>query len=38
MVASCANRCIIMEKGSVVAEVEPVQLEDPEFSQRYLAI
>ncbi len=38
MVASCANRCIIMEKGSVVAEVEPAQLEDPEFSQRYLAI
>lgn len=38
MVASCANRCIIMEKGSVVAEVEPARLEDPEFAQRYLAI
>ena len=38
MVASCADRCVIMEKGSIVAEVAPAQLESPEFAQRYLAI
>ena len=32
MVASCADRCVIMEKGSIVTEVKPVEL------QRYLAI
>ena len=38
MVVSCADRCVIMEKGSIVAEVKPSQLEAPEFAQRYLAI
>ena len=38
MVTSCADRCVIMEKGSIVTEVKPVQLETPEFAQRYLAI
>jgi urea transport system ATP-binding protein len=38
MVASCADRCIIMEKGSIVTELEPAQLETPEFAHRYLAI
>jgi urea ABC transporter ATP-binding protein UrtE len=38
MVVSCANRCVIMEKGTIVTEVQPSQLETPEFAQRYLAI
>jgi urea ABC transporter ATP-binding protein UrtE len=38
MVVSCANRCVIMEKGSIVTEVQPSQLETPELAQRYLAI
>jgi urea ABC transporter ATP-binding protein UrtE len=38
MVTSCANRCVVMEKGSLVAELAPSQLETPEFAQRYLAI
>jgi urea ABC transporter ATP-binding protein UrtE len=38
MVVSCADRCVIMEKGSIVTEVKPIQLEMPEFAQRYLAI
>jgi branched-chain amino acid transport system ATP-binding protein len=38
MVVSCADRCVIMEKGSIVTEVKPIQLETPEFAQRYLAI
>jgi branched-chain amino acid transport system ATP-binding protein len=38
MVASCADRCAVMEKGSLVAEVPPSKLESPEFVQRYLAI
>jgi branched-chain amino acid transport system ATP-binding protein len=38
MVASCADRCAVMEKGSLVAEVPPAKLESPEFAQRYLAI
>jgi urea ABC transporter ATP-binding protein UrtE len=38
MVTSCADRCVIMEKGSIVTEVKPVELETPEFAQRYLAI
>jgi urea transport system ATP-binding protein len=38
MVVSCADRCAVMEKGSLVAEVPPSRLESPEFAQRYLAI
>jgi ABC-type branched-subunit amino acid transport system ATPase component len=38
MVVSCANRCVIMEKGTIVTEVQPSQLETLEFAQRYLAI
>jgi branched-chain amino acid transport system ATP-binding protein len=38
MVASCADRCAVMEKGSLVTEVPPSKLESPEFAQRYLAI
>jgi ABC-type branched-subunit amino acid transport system ATPase component len=38
MVVSCANRCVIMEKGTIVTEVQPSQLETPELAQRYLAI
>lgn len=38
MVAACADRCAVMEKGSIVTEVPPSKLESPEFTQRYLAI
>jgi hypothetical protein len=33
-----ARRCLIMEKGTIVKEVEPLSLEDPEVARRYLAI
>ena len=29
MVASCADRCVVMEKGSIVAEVAPVEVGKP---------
>jgi urea transport system ATP-binding protein len=32
MVVSCAHRCLVMDKGSIVAEVSPGHLEDPEFA------
>ena len=38
IVVACAHRCVVMEKGSLVAEVAPSKLESPEFAQRYLAI
>jgi branched-chain amino acid transport system ATP-binding protein len=38
LIIACARRCLIMEKGAIVNEVEPLSLEDPEVARRYLAI
>ena len=38
LIVACARRCLIMEKGTIVNEVEPLSLEDPEVARRYLAI
>jgi ABC-type branched-subunit amino acid transport system ATPase component len=38
LIVACARRCLIMEKGAIVNEVEPPSLEDPEVARRYLAI
>jgi urea ABC transporter ATP-binding protein UrtE len=38
LIVACARRCLIMEKGAIVNEVEPLSLEDPEVARRYLAI
>ncbi len=38
MVVSCAHRCFVMDKGSIVTEVSPKGLEDPEFARQYLAV
>lgn len=38
LIIACAHRCLVMEKGAIVDEVEPGSLEDPEVARRYLAI
>jgi ABC-type branched-subunit amino acid transport system ATPase component len=38
LIVACARRCLIMQKGTIVNEVEPLSLEDPEVARRYLAI
>jgi ABC-type branched-subunit amino acid transport system ATPase component len=38
LISACAHRCLVMEKGAVVAEMRPDALEDPETAGRYLAI
>ena len=38
LIVACARRCLIMEKGTIVNEVGPLSLEDPEVARHYLAI
>ena len=38
LIIACAHRCLVMEKGAIVDEVDPISLEDPEVARRYLAI
>jgi ABC-type branched-subunit amino acid transport system ATPase component len=38
LIVACARRCLIMEKGAIVNEVEPLSLGHPEVARRYLAI
>lgn len=38
LIISCAHRCLVMEKGAIVAELQPDALEDPDVAARYLAI
>ena len=37
-VMACSDRCYVMEKGSLVAELQPKALADAETARRYLAI
>jgi ABC-type branched-subunit amino acid transport system ATPase component len=38
LVNMVADRCIVIDNGSVVATVSPEEFADPEVAQRYLAI
>ncbi len=38
LVCATAHRCIVLDKGAVVATVSPQELADPEVARRYLAI
>ena len=38
MIRAMAERCYVMEKGSIVDEVEPTALADPVLVRRYLAV
>jgi urea transport system ATP-binding protein len=38
LVLACAQRCLIMDKGTIVAEIAPSDLSDPETARKYLSI
>lgn len=38
MIRAMAERCYVMEKGSIVDEIEPTALADPVLVRRYLAV
>ena len=38
LIQAVADRCVVMDKGMVVAEVAKEQLADPNVAKRYLAI
>lgn len=38
LIQAVADRCIVMDRGAAVATLRPSDLDDPEVSQRYLAI
>jgi ABC-type branched-subunit amino acid transport system ATPase component len=38
LITSCAQRCLIMEKGSITGAIDPKALDDPAVARRALAI
>jgi urea ABC transporter ATP-binding protein UrtE len=38
LIRTVADRCLVMDKGTVVASILPQELDDPETARRYLAI
>jgi branched-chain amino acid transport system ATP-binding protein len=38
MIRAMAQRCYVMDKGRVVAELTPAMLDDSEVVRRYLAV
>lgn len=38
LIQAVADRCVVMDKGKAIAEIGPRDLDDPDVSQRYLAI
>jgi urea ABC transporter ATP-binding protein UrtE len=38
LIQASADRCIVLDKGQIIAEIEPQSLDDPETAKRYLAI
>lgn len=38
LIRSTADRCIVIDKGAIVAEISPDELADPAVAKRYLAI
>ena len=38
LIQAVADRCLVMDKGAIVATIAPEELDDPETARRYLAI
>lgn len=38
LIEASADRCLVMDKGAIIAEIEPLALKDPQVSKKYLAI
>jgi branched-chain amino acid transport system ATP-binding protein len=38
LIRAVADRCVVMDKGAVVGELQPDELSDPEAAARHLAI
>ena len=38
LIHAVADRCIVMDKGKIVAELTADEIKDPEVAKRYLAI
>ena len=38
LIQASADRCIVLDKGQIIAEIKPQSLNDPETAKRYLAI
>ncbi len=38
LIHQCAHRCVVIDKGTVVAQLTMEELQDPEVARRYLAI
>lgn len=38
LICSCANRCLVMEKGTITSEMSPADLTKPDVARRTLAI
>jgi branched-chain amino acid transport system ATP-binding protein len=38
LIRNVADRCLVMDKGTIVASILPQELDDPETARRYLAI
>ncbi|MGE0237596.1 MAG: ABC transporter ATP-binding protein [Parvibaculaceae bacterium] len=38
LIEAAADRCLVMDKGAITAEIEPAALKDPKIAKKYLAI
>lgn len=38
LIEASADRCLVMDKGAIIAEIEPMALKDPQVAKKYLAI
>ena len=38
LIHAVADRCIVMDKGEIIAELTAEEIKDPEVARRYLAI
>lgn len=38
LIHQCAHRCVVIDKGAVVAQLTVAEIQDPEVARRYLAI
>lgn len=38
LIEATADRCLVMDKGTIVAEIKPAALKDPRIAKKYLAI
>lgn len=38
LIHAVADRCIVMDKGEIIAELTAEEIKDPEVTKRYLAI